>query len=205
MSQAAVDDARRAARPRADRGQHLPGRQPRRGAPAGVRRPGGRPGAGGGGPHRRARAGASTRCTPTSCGPATRTSRSSTRSTASATAARSPPAGSSPSSTARRSSTCRRSFHVHEDGPRPPGARCPRRARRPRRCPTSRRAWRRTPSSSATWYDRPRPIDIRHVDWQPAGPQRAAAAVPAGVAPGRRRAARRPGAARVRAHLRVAT
>ena len=63
---------------------------------------------------------ASTRCTPTSCGPATRRCRSSTRSTASATASRSPPAASSPSSTARRSSTCRRSFHVHEDGPRPP-------------------------------------------------------------------------------------
>ena len=42
------------------------------------------------------------------------------------------------------------SFHVHEDGPRPPGARCRRRRRRPRRCPTSAADGRRTPRRSAT-------------------------------------------------------
>ena len=60
------------------------------------------------GPHRRRRAARCTRCTRTSCGPATRRCRSSSTSTASATAAASPPAASSPSSTARRSSTWRR-------------------------------------------------------------------------------------------------
>ena len=53
MPQAAVDELVDAARPRADRGQHLPGRQPGRGAPARLRRPGGRPGARRRGPHRR--------------------------------------------------------------------------------------------------------------------------------------------------------
>ena len=126
--------AREAARPRADRGQHLPGRLARRGAPAGVRRPGGRPGPGGRGPHGRAGPVASTRSTPTSCARATRTCRSSTRSTASATAARSPPAAWWPSSTARPSSTCSPASRCPRTGlehqaPMPdvarPGGRCP--------------------------------------------------------------------------------
>ena len=61
--------------------------------------------------------GTCTRCTRTSCGPATRASRSSTTSTASATAAASRPAASSRSSTAGRSSTCRRRSTSHEPGP----------------------------------------------------------------------------------------
>ena len=116
--QAALDDLVDAARPRADRGQHLPRALARREPPAGVRRPGRRPGARRRGPHgRRAATASCTRCTPTSCAPATRRCRSSTRSTASATAAASPPAASSPSSTAGRSSTCRRASTSHEPGP----------------------------------------------------------------------------------------
>ena len=53
VPQSAVDDLIAAARPRADRGQHLPGREPRREAAARVRRPGRGPGARGRGPHRR--------------------------------------------------------------------------------------------------------------------------------------------------------
>ena len=96
------------------------------------------------------------------------------------------------------------SFQVPEDGLRAPGADARRPAARGPARP-SRAAWRRTATRSAPWIDRPRPIDIRHVDWQPAGPHGAAAAPPAGVAAGRRAAARRPGAAHLRAHLRVAT
>ena len=155
------------------------GRVPRRGPPAGVRRPGGRPGAGGRGPHRRARPLASTRCTPTSCAPATPPCRSSTRSTASATAARSPPAASWPSSTARRSSTCSRASRCtrtgldHQDADArgaPPGG----------RCPTSRTRMAPYAEALGDWYHRPRPIDIRHVDWNPPDRQRAAAAATSG-------------------------
>ena len=103
------------------------------------------------------------------------TSRSSTRSTASATAGRSPPAASSPSSTARRSSTCRRRSSSHEDGPRPPAPDA-RRARRPRRCRRCRSGWRRTRDELGGWFARPRPIDIRYVDGPAADRTRGAAA-----------------------------
>ena len=73
--------------------------------PAGVRRPGRRPGADRGHPHRPTRTSRCTRCTPTSCGPATRRCRSSTTSSGSATAARSRPGGSSRASTATRSTS----------------------------------------------------------------------------------------------------
>ena len=65
-----------------------------------------------------------------------------------------------------------------------------------------RRAWRPYAEALGAWFHRPRPIDMRHVDWNPPDRTRAAAAVPAGVAAGRRHAARRPRAARLRAHLR---
>ena len=61
--------------------------------------------AGGGGAHGRAAAAACTRCTPTSCGPATPPCRSSTTSSGCATAGRSRPAGSWPASTAGRSTS----------------------------------------------------------------------------------------------------
>ena len=117
VEQDAVDGLVRAPRPRAHRGQPLPRRQPAGPAAAGVRRPGRRPGARRRRPHRRRRRRRRcTRCTPTSCAPATRRCRSSTRSTASATAAASPPAASSPSSTARPIFHLAASFHVAEPG-----------------------------------------------------------------------------------------
>ena len=97
---------RRPAGPRTHRGQYLSGTSPRRGAPAHLRRPGRRPGPDGGGAHRRGR-GRRTRCTRTSCDRATRGSRSSTRSTGSATVAASRRVASSPSNTAAPSTTCR--------------------------------------------------------------------------------------------------
>ena len=85
---------------------------------------------------------------------------------------------------------------------RPPGADA-RRARPRGRCPTS--ATRMAPYAEALgdWYHRPRPIDMRYVDWNPPDRTEPLPPVPAGVAAGRRHAARRPGAARLRAHLRV--
>ena len=53
------------------------------------------------------------------------------------------------------------------------------------------------------WYDRPRPFDLRYVGPTPVERTRARRHHPAGVAAGRRRAARRPGAARLHRHLRV--
>ena len=100
--------------------------------------------------------------------------RSSTRSTGSATAGASPPAASSPSSTAGRSSTCRPVFHVHEDGPRPPGRRCRRRARPRVAARLQGSAWTPYTEPLGDWYDRPRPIDIRYVDGDPLDRQRAA-------------------------------
>ena len=101
-----------------------------------------------------------------------RACRSSTRSTASATAAR---------FTTRRVVAIQHgqaifnlpaSFHVPEDGLEHQVAdarRCP----TPRRCPTSRtRMAPYKPTASATGTTGPRPIDPRHVDWQPAGPRR---------------------------------
>ena len=76
---------------------------------AGVRRPGDRPGAGRRLPHRRRTSprGRRIRCTPISCSAAIPKCRSSTRSTASATARVSPRATSRRSSTATPSSRCR--------------------------------------------------------------------------------------------------
>ena len=189
MSQAAVDDLIALARPRGHRGQHLPGHQPRRRAPAGVRRPGRRPGAGGRGPHRRRRPPASTRCTPTSCAPATRRCRSSTRSTASATAARSPPAGSSPSSTARPSSTCRRRSTSPRTGFDHRGADAARRAGRARDAARLQRAVGAVrPRRCGDWYDRDRPDRHPQRRLEPARPRRSPLPpAPAGVAAGRRR------------------
>ena len=74
-------------------------------APARLRRPGRRAGRGGRDPQRRGASSCCTRCTPTSCGPATRPCRSSTTSSASATGAASPPDGCPRASTAARSTT----------------------------------------------------------------------------------------------------
>ena len=169
--QQAVDDLDRPARPGADRGQHLPGHQPRRRAPSGssaarwpARRWWPRPA-----PSRPTAA--STRCTPTSCAPATRPCPSSTRWTASATAAPSPPGGWWPSSTGGPSSTCQASFHVAEEGydheaadARPT---CPIRES----LPDFKQRWAPWADAMGEWYERDRPIDSRNVDWEPAGPQ----------------------------------
>ena len=145
--------------------------------------------------------GTCTRCTRTSCARATRTSRSSTRSTASATA---------------RSFTTRRvvaiqhgraifnlsaSFHRHEAGldhqlPMPD-------VPDPDELPTFRERWQPFKEELGSWFDRPRPIDIRHVDWSPPDRNGAAAAVPARLVPRRRPAAGRSAAAHLRRHVRV--
>ena len=90
-------------RPRAARGESVPGLEPAGRLAARVRRPGDRPGAGRGVSHREGRR-SRIRCMPISCAPATRRCRSSTRSTASATAAASRHAAWWRSSTGRRSS-----------------------------------------------------------------------------------------------------
>ena len=99
--------AARHSRPRAARGEPVPRPLAAIALAAGVRRPGDRPGAGRRLPHGRDGARRRIRCTPISCSPAIPRCRSSTRSTASATARASPPAASSRSSTATRSSPCR--------------------------------------------------------------------------------------------------
>ena len=88
------------------------------------------------GTHGRRRPRASTRCTPTSCGRATRAARSSTRSTASGTAGRSPPGGWWRSSTAGRSSTSRRRSTSTRTGSTT-SSRCRPTSPTPRRSPTS--------------------------------------------------------------------
>ena len=102
-----VDSAR--SRGRSDAG-HLPigSSPPIWPSQRGLRRPGGRAGAGGGRRGRSNPSGRCIRCTRTSSAPAIRRSRSCYRSSASGTAARSPPDGYWPSSTARRSSRCPR-------------------------------------------------------------------------------------------------
>ena len=150
------------------------------------------------------RTGRCTRCTRTSCAPATRRSRSSTWSTGCATAARSPAGGSSRCSTARRSSAC------------------------PRRSSGSRTGW----TTRAPMPDAPGPGDAadagralrpvrrpaRHAGPDPAADRpavrRRTRRSSGGAAPGagraayqgldarRRRAAGRPAAARLRADLR---
>ena len=102
-------------RPRTARGEPVPRPQPADRLAARVRRPGDRPGAGRGQPHGRGRA-CRIRCTPISCWPATRRCRSSTRSTASATARASPPGASSRSSTASAIFSMSVSFHDDEPG-----------------------------------------------------------------------------------------
>ena len=55
------------------------------------------------------------------------------------------------------------------------------------------------------WYDQPRPIDLRYVPPDPLIEPDVKRTVSAGVDARRRRAARRPGAARLHRHLRSAT
>ena len=135
-----------------------------------------------------------TRCTATSCGRAMPGRRRCSSSSASATAARSAPGGSARSSTARRSSRCRRRS-------RPTRAasstrtRCRRRRRRTT-CRISSRAGvrrRRLPrsSTSGTFAIVPREAGAPARQGFPA----------AGVVPPPRPAARRPGAAHLRAGL----
>ena len=177
---------RAAARPRADRGQHLPrarspessqrvfgGQVAGQALVAAARTVAGRP------PRPLA-----ARLLPAPGRPACP---SSTRSTASATAAASPPGAWSPSSTARPSSTCR------------PASTSPRRASttsadadvpRPRRCPTSSSAWRRTRTPSATSAPAPPHRHPLRRGRSPGPPAHARHA--AGLAAGRRRAPRRP-------------
>ena len=99
----------------------------------------------------------STRSTPTSCTPATRPLRSSTRSTASATRGASSPAGCRPSSTAGPSSASRPRSSGPEEGfdhqmPMPDRPARPRDARR-----TSATGWRRGRTSSAPGTTGPGP------------------------------------------------
>ncbi len=95
------------------------------------------------------------------------------------------------------------SFHIHEEGLRPRGPHAGRRARPRDAARLQASAGSRGPTLLGEWYDRDRPIDTRNVDWSAARPQRPAAAAPAGVAARRRRAARRPGAARLHRDLRI--
>ena len=150
---------------------------------------------------RRARTASSTRCTPTSCVRATRTCRSSTRSTGSATARASPRAASSRSSTVGRSSTCRPASTSHEPGPdhqitMPPGL------PDPESLPDFKTRMAPYKDRMGEWYERPPPDRHplhRRRSVQPPGQ---AGRRPAGVDARRRRAARRPHVARLHRHLR---
>ena len=102
-------------RSRADRGEPVPRQQPEDELAAGVRRPGDRPGDGGGVPHRRGPR-CRIRCTAISSCPAIRRSRSSTRSSGCATARAIRPAASPRSSTASAIFSIMVSFHVEEEG-----------------------------------------------------------------------------------------
>ena len=125
------------------------------------------------------RSGRCTRCTPTSCGRATRPRRSATPSSGCATAGRSPPAGSSPGRTARaRRSRSSRSPPTSTRGrSRSPSTRC--------RCPTSparrrcsaRPRSRRGTASRRRWMDAMGP---RRRAAFPGGPVRRAAQAAAG-------------------------
>ena len=107
----------RHSRPRAARGEPVPRPLAAGRLAARVRRAGDRPGAGRRLPHgRRRRAGRRIRCTPISCLAAIPRCRSSTRSTASATARASPPGAWSRSSTAQAIFTMAVSFHHDEPG-----------------------------------------------------------------------------------------
>ena len=175
------------------------GVSPERGPPAGVRRAGRGPGARRGGPHRRARpAGAlAARVLPAARRPDA--SRSSTRSTASATARASRPAGSSRSSTGAPIFNLQASFHVVEAGPdhQYPMPDVP----TPEELPTFQE--RLEPSTAtgsrrrcADWLERERPIDQRPAElprWIDPGPREPQ---PGRLDQGERDAARRPAAPR---------
>ena len=92
------------------------------------------------------------------------------------------------------------SFHVDEPGPdyQPP---MPLDVPAPRALPDFKTRMAPYKERMGEWYDRPRPIDLRHVDGDPFSRQ-GEELRPAGVAAGRRRTARRPHAARVHRHLR---
>ena len=161
----ALDDLHRPARARTARGQPLPRREPRRGPPAVF------------GGQVAAQAlvaagrtvdgdGRCTRCTPTSCGPAIRRSRSSTRSTASATGERSPPGASSRSSTGgdlqpRGVVPDRR---ARARPPVPDAGRAGARGRCRRSASGSSRTCDRFAPEMVEWLERERPIDSRPVE-----------------------------------------
>ena len=171
------------------------GRQPETVAAAGVRRPGGRPGPGRRGAHRRTPTGWCTRCTRTSCGPATPGSRSCTTSSAPATAGRSAPGGSSPASTAGRSSTCRRRSSSRRTG-WTTRTRC-RRSRRRRTAPSWATCWPGSPRRPRDAWDREwAALDVRYAGDSRPGAALARRRAP-GAGPGLARAAgplgRRPG------------
>ena len=200
--QAALDDLVDAARPRADRGQHLPRPLARREPPARVRRPGRRPGARRRGPHGRRP------------GPAR------------PLAARLLPAPRRPDVPILyevdriRDGTSFTHPPRRRDPARPGDLQPPGQLPRPRAGPgppdpdaagaarprdaagLARRAWRRTGSRSASGTTAPRPIDLRYIDGDPFSRKGT-------PADGQRvwmradgDAARRPDAARLHRHLR---
>ena len=199
----AVQDRSRHPRSRAARAQPVPRPQPAGRLAARVRRPGHRPGAGRRLPHRRG-ARRRIRCTPISCGRAIRRCRSSTRSTASATARASPPAAWSRSSTARRSSPCRCRSRCRGARPRATRRRCPTcRARstcraRPRCanacCPLM-------PEPVRRYYERERPIELRPVEFDRYLGRKYRRRAVQRLDPRDRRAAGRPGDPSMRARL----
>ncbi len=193
----------RVARPRADRGRHLPRRQSHQTPIAArVRRPGRRAGARRGRPHRRARARSALAALvlhpPRRPGRADRV-RGRSR-------ARRPlvlsTAASSRSSTARRSSRCRRRSSSSRRASST-DRRC-RTSRIPRTCRLWRSASAIVPRCYAQLTRRARPIESRYVDepsWDRGPDDRVGR--PECVDARERRAARRPVAARVRADLRL--
>ena len=135
--------ARRPPRPGDARGQPVPRDQPAAQPPARVRRPGRRAGAGRRGSHgaRGPRGALPARLLHPARRPAA--SRSSTRPSGCATAARSPPGGCWRSSTAYRSSPCRRRSSSPQTGLEHTRARARRACPRRTRCPSSTRSPRR--------------------------------------------------------------
>ena len=164
------------------------GTQPRRGRPAGVRWPGGRPGPGGRGPNGRA---GSPRPLAARLLPATRRPDRAHplrgRPHPRRPLVHHPTGGGHPA----------RSGHLQpadlvprpRDGLRPRGGHARRRAPAPRRCPTSRQRWAPWAEVMGEWYDRAAAHrQPRTCDWEPLDRSRAAAAAPTGVAARRRRA-----------------
>ena len=176
------------------------GASARRSIAAGVRRPGGRPGARRRRPHRRAgpRHPLAARllppprrpdgADPLRGGPAARR------------AQRSPPAGWWPSSTAGRSSTCRRRS-TSPSRASTTRSRCPPTCHRPDSLDDFATRWAPFKDAAGRLVHPPRPIDTRYADWSP--PDRAEPLPPHAprLGAGQRRAARRSGPARVRARL----